>query len=598
MTSKSEPKKLTSAKSIRSKLIYPINYNVAGYTIVKHLSVGKGMANVYLAEQREDNGVIFKWVIKQIIDPAVMKGRISDKEYKSAQREVEALETETSVMHALKNMPQIPRIVNSVKDKRYHSKLLIMDYVEGFTIEQYIYKGGKANPVPVDLAVTWAKDIAGIFSRLHNLKQPVVYRDCKPSNIMITNNQAYLIDFGTAEMISYPGATPRRGMGTDGYASPEQKKSSNPIDIRSDIYGLGVTLYHMVTGYTPKLCIEINGKRTPLQTDTAPFTVERLGLGNRVPVGLNDIIIKCTQPNPKDRYQSMEELIVDLKSYRKKDVEYRRKQRKKLNTFYTVLGSSAICFIGSLMFSGLSTIESQTEYSNAVIVAQQSGKSSDFFTAIAMNPTDTNPYEGLFESIKQDGVFTPEEETQLLNIINPNLTKLREQKEYPKLSYELGRLYWFYYQSGGTAQSSKWFKDAKDMGYDPDGLSSIYFNISNFDKNIASYIKDSTDAGMYKDYWDNLNSALNTEHSTLVKLYMYDSLAKTIDTYSYKLKSDGVSKEDIDNVVEDMGAFVKSNTPNNDNEEIYFSSIESIYPNLKDKVNEAYTESEYIGRSK
>ncbi|MEQ8225068.1 MAG: protein kinase, partial [Candidatus Eremiobacterota bacterium] len=127
---------------------------------------------------------------------------------------------------------------------------LIMDYIEGEDLENLIiYKGIPG--LPQYQVIKWGIQICEVLEYLHNRKLPVIYRDLKPSNIMLEteSNRLILIDFGIACVNQEDKGCPRTRIGTMGYMAPEQYMGK-PVP-QSDLYALGATLYHLLTGSMP-----------------------------------------------------------------------------------------------------------------------------------------------------------------------------------------------------------------------------------------------------------------------------------------------------------------------------------------------------------
>ena len=121
-----------------------------------------------------------------------------------------------------------------------------------------------------------------------------------------SDGSVVLIDFGTAREFKERSVADTTCLGTQGYAAPEQFGGMGQSDARTDIYSLGATLYHLVTGHNP----------TQPPYDMYPITHWNANLST----GLEKIILKCTQRNPEDRYQSAKDLKYALEHYRDLDV--------------------------------------------------------------------------------------------------------------------------------------------------------------------------------------------------------------------------------------------------------------------------------------
>ncbi|HEY6540259.1 MAG TPA: tetratricopeptide repeat protein [Ktedonobacteraceae bacterium] len=163
------------------------------------------------------------------------------------QEAVEAFEREAHLLADLLH-PNLPRIYEhfAENDRSY----LVMDFIEGQTLEEYLAKvGGK--PLPIDQVMKWAEQLCDVLNYLHSHQPPIVFRDLKPANVMISDNgHIYLIDFGIARIFKPGKQHDTVALGSPGYAAPEQygKAQSTP---RSDIYSLGALLHCLLTGVDP-----------------------------------------------------------------------------------------------------------------------------------------------------------------------------------------------------------------------------------------------------------------------------------------------------------------------------------------------------------
>ncbi len=203
------------------------------YKIVKILGHG-GMGAVYLAE---DQRLPTSWAIKEM-----------KKEGLSAEERTEAAElfqTEARLLSELRHR-NLPRIVDFFdQDEQLY---LVMDFVEGKTLEERMREEG---PLPAKFALELSLQITDVLDYLHTRDNPVVFRDFKPGNVMLTPNQEVkLIDFGIARVFKKDANTDTKALGTPGYAAPEQygKGQSGP---RTDLYAFGATLHHALTGRDP-----------------------------------------------------------------------------------------------------------------------------------------------------------------------------------------------------------------------------------------------------------------------------------------------------------------------------------------------------------
>jgi serine/threonine protein kinase len=194
-----------------------------------------------------------------------------------------------------------PNLVNvtdffSEEDNLY----LVMRYVEGQSLDQRIQDQG---PLPEVQVTSWARQLLTALVYCHN--QGVLHRDIKPLNIIITpEGQAVLVDFGLVKLWN-PQApqtqTGLRGMATPGYAPPEQYEGmAGHTDARSDLYSLGATLYHALTGHVPSAAFA---------RITDPTALQELGsLQPPLDTTLEQVILKALALKPAERFQSAQEM--------------------------------------------------------------------------------------------------------------------------------------------------------------------------------------------------------------------------------------------------------------------------------------------------
>jgi len=246
------------------------------YIIVDILGRG-GMGTVYLGRNIKTEKL---WAIKEI-------NRIEEPEIDV-----------TAEYRLLKKIehPALPRLFDIVEeDGRLY---VISDYVEGISLDKKLEKDG---PVDEDTAVDWGIQLCEALQYLHSLKPyPIIYRDMKPSNIILTDSGILkLVDFGIAREYKPQSKADTVYIGTRGYAAPEQY-GAGQTSAASDIYSLGVTLHHLLTG------------KSPLEPPMEMLPVRHFNEG--LSEKLEEIIIKCTRENPDERFQSASELLMELKA--------------------------------------------------------------------------------------------------------------------------------------------------------------------------------------------------------------------------------------------------------------------------------------------
>lgn len=271
-----------------------------------------------------------------------------------------------------------------------------------------------------------------------------------------------------------------------------------------------------------------------------------------IPQSLADVIIKATEPELEDRFQSIEELQLALEDLDKVEMGYNKTLRKRVNRVVTLgVVGVGLCLASIAPYmsyeQGL-----KNQYQVLVANASKSGEFSDYLKVIEYSPKEIDPYFGIIDAIKQDGVFTKEEETKFLDLLNPSLSLLEKSPRFKELVFEVGRLYWLYYNDSSSQEiASRWFKDAK--GYSD--LADVYASIGSFPTDVVKAANEGTDAGMYKKQWNLLDSV--SGQSELVALHIAKARVELVNNYPYRLKADGVSKEEILSKLNEITSLIK-----------------------------------------
>ena len=510
------------------------------YEVLKLIGQG-GMSKVYLAMDKHLNK---QWAIKEI------QKKARDKNNEVV---VQSAIAEANMIKQLDH-PAIVRIVDIIETSEVI--YIIEDYIEGETLNSIIENNGAQ---PQELVIEWAMQICEALEYLHTRKPAIIYRDMKPANIMLKpDGNIKIIDFGIAREYKEQSLADTISLGTKGYAAPEQFGGRGQTDARTDVYCLGVTLYHLVTGQSP--C-------------EPPYEIYPIRHWNpQLSAGLEAIIEKCTQLNPDDRYQTCAELLYALHHYEEYSAAYKARQRKKLTTFIVTAVSSVVFALVGVAGLVMRTSVNNADYEQNILQAEKASTSEEkieyYKAAIDIKPLVNDAYLGIVEAVKDDASFTVEEEEIFKKKINANLAGLREQKDYADLAFEVGKLYWYYYDYGKTEGSDnqitriksaiQWFADAVQYGEkssDYYQMAVVYRDIGTFNRDITLNIEEASDKGVYQPYWDNITelvSMVEDEENEIVELEVYRLAMYSIETYARKFKSDGVSENDMSSVFEDV----------------------------------------------
>ncbi len=198
----------------------------------------------------------------------------------------------------LKNLhhPGIPKYYDFFVEAG--KKYLAMELIQGQDLEKRIYVTG---PVIPDQAIAWMIQTCDILAYLHSQKPPLIHRDIKPANLMVrtANNQIVVLDFGA---VKETGTTPGTRIGAEGYCAPEQERGQ-PLT-QSDLYAVGPTLIFLLTGENPFKFYRQRGKGFRFDVTSIPTITPKL----------RDVIDRVTEPMPRDRYQTAQELANALAS--------------------------------------------------------------------------------------------------------------------------------------------------------------------------------------------------------------------------------------------------------------------------------------------
>jgi serine/threonine-protein kinase len=265
--------------------------SVGGYRLLRRLGSG-GMGEVFLGYHEGRDARV---AVKILGDHLATNQGYVDRFYREAKS------------GALLNHPNIVRGLGYGQDKETRRYYLVLEYVDGGSAHVLLDRLGK---LPVGDAVHIALDIARALEHAHS--RNIIHRDIKPDNILLTRSGlAKLSDLGLAKRTdeaSHLTAT-RQGFGTTPYMPYEQAMNARSADGRSDIYALGATLYHLVSGVVPfpgESHVEVIEKKNQGVFPPAG------ALNPDVPPALDLILDRMLARQPRDRYQTASELIIDL----------------------------------------------------------------------------------------------------------------------------------------------------------------------------------------------------------------------------------------------------------------------------------------------
>lgn len=518
------------------------------YKILSEIGRG-GMSVVYMAINEKANKT---WAIKEVRKDGKM-------DFNTVRQ---GLMAEIDTLKRLKH-PNLPSIVDVIEDR--DSFVIVMDYIEGRSLDKILEENGAQ---PESYVVEWAKQLCDVLGYLHSRQPPIIYRDMKPANVMLKpDGNIMVIDFGTAKNYEIDlGET--TGIGTIGYAAPEQYIGSGlgRTDARTDIYCLGITLYHLLTNVDP--CKNLISDKSIRAVNPA------------LSHGLDAIIRKCTQQQPADRYQTCAELMYDLENYEILEPLYKKRQKRKLWSFLLTMMIAVVFAV-----SGIAThfMASQKATDTYEIKLYEASKSVDYEHKLKLYkecldiPNKTGekaPYLGMIQAFKDnDGVFTQNEAALLTKYIKNNKADIQKDPDsYTEICFETGKLYWYYYQSenadnqsddfSGAMYSVEWFSDVPE-NYKDYGMATSYESIGSFYRNIARHVVEASDKGQYKPLYENLVKLLDSvatdeNEGEIVRLELLELSRSAIQQYATKFKSDGVTEVQLEGMFQTVSDLVRS----------------------------------------
>lgn len=481
------------------------------YEILRQINQG-GMSTIYLAMDQHLNK---QWVIKELLKT-------------SSPIHIQTALQEANLIKKFDH-PAIPRIVDIIETK--DSICIVMDYIEGKSLDFVLSEYGIPSQEQV---VNWGCQILDVLIYLHHQDPPILYLDCKPSNIMLQpDGRIKMIDFGAARELNCKNA---HVLGTKGYASFEQCEGL-ALDQRSDIYSFGATLFHLLTGKDP-----IHGMEPICQINP--------GLSS----GLENIILKCTKTHPQDRYRSCEEVKVALEHYEKEENAYKQKIKKRMVQFLVLSILSVSFSISAICTFCYDRYVCQRDYSHLIDQSKKEENIQYLFQAIQFIPTKSQAYLTLINFYKNTQ-FKQEQSNQFLSKVYPSLKIFKEKnpEEYALLTYEIGKLYWFYYPYvNAQSMAATWFEESMQLSKDPmiQKMSEMYVFIGNFWHEINQLRNEGTSTtSMYKEYFDTMKELFdiisNSNMEPRIHLELDGMIVNALESYIKDFKQASIPKNEI-----------------------------------------------------
>lgn len=513
--------------------------------------VGKGgMSVVYLAMNERANK---QWAIKEVRKDGMQSFEVVKQN----------LVAETDLLKKL-NHPHLPSIIDVIDcDDTF---LIVMDYIEGNPLSKALETSGAQNQ---DDVIEWAKQLCDVLGYLHSRKPPIIYRDMKPSNVMLKpDGNVMLIDFGTAREFKYSSVADTTCLGTQGYAAPEQFGGHGQTDARTDIYCLGATMYHLVTGHNPA---------------TPPYEMYPIRQWNpMLSSGLEEIILKCTQRNPEDRYQSCAELLYALDHYKDLDIENKKVQSFKWKTFLASFIMTIVILVGTIGFSAGLTVQTSSTYesyiANGDSAVSQDAAEKYYLDAINVDPANPLAYQKLLERCTSDSKLSEDEYNTIKDAIYEHEDELKSKypSEYAdNVAYKLGQALYFSYvpssqksesenfSMAGITVSQRWLDIAQKMGSTEQikHRAELLSSMSKAYQNMSGKSLEGDPVEEVKEYWNNLveiaSPNIAKDENNQIALLIYRNVTSQIYTkYYWFIKNSLATAKDISNELDNIEKYV------------------------------------------
>ncbi len=549
------------------------------YKILSEIGHG-GMSVVYMAINEKANKT---WAVKVVRKDGVL-------DYEAVRQ---GLVVETDMLKRLKH-PNLPSIIDVIDSE--DSFVIVMDYIEGNSLSSVLQEYGAQ---PQEYVVEWAKQLCDVLGYLHSRRPAIIYRDMKPANVMLKpDGNLMLIDFGIAREYKERNLADTTCLGTIGYAAPEQFGGMGQTDARTDIYCLGATLYHLITGCNPS--------EPPYEIKPIREVIPSLS------GGLEKIIIKCTQRNPDDRYQSCAELMYALENYEAIDDIYRKRQVRKLGVFIAAATLTAVFAVGGIICGQIAKSMATDKYQDLL---DEAAKTTDYGERLALyeeaisipdKAGSKEAYLDMIKLFKDDNTFTVEEERALTRQITNHRDELRgNMDDYVEICFETAKLIWYYYDYGDGSDnkvtrmksSIMWFQDVIDNApedYGNLGMARVYSSIGEFYRDIPEKTLEGSDRGMYQPFFVKLDELLNQVfadegESEIVKLELLELARSSLQQYATKFKTDGVSYEDITALCQRVDANLQAIETTTDTTGAKKAATLSLLQDTKNAIEIAYS---------
>ena len=402
----------------------------------------------------------------------------------------------------------------------------------------------------------------------------------KPANVMLKpEGNIKIIDFGIAREYKEQNLADTTVLGTKGYAPPEQY--SGQTDPRSDIFALGMTMHHLLTGVDPR-----NGEPYAPVRQWNPELSE----------GIEIIIDRCVEPAAENRYQSCADLLYDLEHPELITKGFKKKQRRKLISFIVAIGMSAVMAIAGLVLNTTATSLNTQDYEANIGTSNP----ENYYTAIDIYPQRIEAYNLLIDYYKNHDA-TEDNVKKIGNTIEENSSSLdTTQPEFAELYYNIGKLYFAQFGDSSlksAAVNAKPFFEmavSAEASYDKKEIANCYLSICNFMTKQSKTSENSLDD--YTKLFEEIETAIgiidksSDSEANYDKISLYYVTMLLINDQADLMASVGFERETALEWIDDL--YIKANSitstldyVNKTNNKVT-SSYDSFISNINTKYNE------------
>ena len=525
------------------------------YEALKLINTG-GTSKVFLVSDKNLNT---QWAIKKV---------------KKDAEAVSTIMTEVNVLKSLRH-PALPRIIDIREDEEFF--YIVMDYIPGENLRTVLRTSG---PQEQDTVVSWAISLCDAISYLH--KHGIIYRDMKPSNVMLTpDGDIKLIDFGIARNYDPNLSEDTVSLGTEGYAAPEQYEGFGQSDARTDVFGIGITMFQLLTDINP----------VTHRKNTFSIRLARPELSS----GLDKVILKATNKDRELRYQTAEELKQALLHYHDLDNETVRKKNKKKARVSIFVILSLVCFAlsGASFFLNRQQIDNRYQ---ALVSDSQNAKHIE--EAINLKPQESEGYIALLNSYGEE--FDQNEASDFSHVFAEHQNEIKNKDEVAMAAGEKMLSSYTEESLRGKLFAAEPYFSAVSKEYERYAAANAYVKLASFYRDFVmqgegSIVREANKKD-YAELLKNMNEVIasvskykGAEQKNLL-LTVSDLCLGIISEQTYGMKEQKIAKQDILSVVDQIEAKVGSI---NSSVEVVSTKQKDVLKTIKDtkkNINTIYAE--------